>query len=226
MVTGGTSREHGRRRCSRGFTLVELLLAVAIAGVVMAGVYSVYISQESSYVAQAQVTALEQKVRAAMFFMQRDISMAGCDPTGHAGAGILTAGSHSIRFTEDLNGDGDPAEYNEDITYALYTSKGIQKLGRKSPFTATNQPVIEGVDALDFVYLDAAGNVLPAPVSDPSRIRSIQITLVVRGEKMDPHFSNTTIYRNQFDVPVFGPANDHFRRRLLTAQVLCRNLAF
>ncbi len=226
MLIRGKKQEDRRGRFSQGFTLVELLIAVAIAGIVMGGIYSVYRSQQSSYVAQAQVTALEQQVRAAMFFMQRDISMAGCDPTGHANAGILAAGSNFIRFTEDLNGNGDPGEYNEDIAYALYRTGGVQKLGRKTPFTATNQPVAEGVDALDFVYLDAAGNVLLTPVSDPSRIRSVQITLVVRGDKADPHFSNTTIYRNQFGARIFGPANDHFRRRLLTAEVLCRNLAF
>lgn len=222
----GKKREGGRWRSSSGFTLVELLIAVAIAGIVMAGIYSVYLSQQSSYAAQAQVTALEQKVRAAMYFMQRDISMAGCDPSGNSHAGILTADSHSIRLTEDLNGDGDPTAYNEDVTYSLYTSKVIQKLGRKSPFTASNQPVVEDVDALDFVYLDAAGHVLATPVSDPSRIRSVQITLVVKADKGDPRYFNTHVYRNQAGDVVFGPGNDHFRRRLLTAEVLCRNLAF
>ncbi len=226
MPIMGKKREGGRWGSSHGFTLVELLIAVAIAGIVMGGIYSVFLSQQSSYEAQAQVTALEQKVRAAMYFMQRDISMAGCDPSGNAHAGILTAGSHSIRLTEDLNSNGDSTEYNEDVTYDLYTTGGIQKLGRKSPFTASNQPVVEDVDALDFLYFDAAGNVLPTPVSDPSRIRSVQITLVVRGEKTDPRFSNTTIYRNQAGTSIFGPANDHFRRRLLTAEVMCRNLAF
>jgi len=226
MPNIGKKREGGRWRSSHGFTLVELLIAVAIAGIVMGGIYSVFLSQQSSYEAQAQVTALEQKVRAAMYFMQRDISMAGCDPTGNANAGILTAGAHSIRLTEDLNSNGDSTEYNEDVTYALYTTGGIQKLGRKSPFTASNQPVVEDLDALDFLYFDAAGNVLPTPVSDPSRIRSIQITLVVRADKADRHFSNTTIYRNQAGTSIFGPANDHFRRRLLTAEVMCRNLAF
>jgi len=222
----GKKREGGRWRSSHGFTIVELLIAVAIAGIVMGGIYSVYLSQQSSYAAQTQVTALEQKVRAAMYFMQRDISMAGCDPSGRANARILTADANSIRITEDLNANGDPGEYNEDITYDLYTSGGIQKLGRKSPFPAHNQPVAELVDALDFVYLDAEGNVLPTPVSDPKQIRSVQITLVVRADEPDPQFSNTTIYRNQAGTPLFGPANDHFRRRLMTAEVLCRNLAF
>jgi len=226
MVILRSNRKNEKQRFRQGFTLVELLVAIAIAGIVMAGIYSVYRSQQSSYAAQAQVTALEQKVRAAMYFMQRDISMAGCDPTGHANAGILTADSHSIRLTEDLNSDGNPNEYNEDIAYSLYTSDGVQKLGRKSPVTASNQPVVENVDALDLVYLDEAGNVLPTPVPNPSRIRSIQITLVVRAQKEDPHFSNSTVYRNQAGIPIFGPANDHFRRRLLTTEVLCRNLAF
>jgi len=214
------------RKRTAGFTLVETLIALTIAGVVMGGIYSVYLSQQGSYTAQEQVTALEQKVRAAMYFMNRDISMAGCDPTGNANARILTATAHSIRFTEDLNGNGDASEYNEDITYSLYMSGGIQKLGRKTPFTANNQPVAENVEALDFIYLDKNSNVLPTPVADPSRIRSVQITLVVRADRKDPHYRNANVYKNQQGQVVLGPENDNFRRRLMTAQVLCRNLAF
>jgi type IV pilus assembly protein PilW len=215
-----------RCHAAPGFTLVELLIGVAIAGIVMGTIYSVYLSQQRSYAAQVQVTMLEQKARAALYFLQRDLSMAGCDPTGKAHARILTADPDSIRFTEDLNANADPSEYNEDIAYGLYTSGGVRKLGRKTPFTANNQPVAEQVDALDFVYLDATGAPLTAPVSDPSRIRSVQITVVVRGESADPQFSNTTIYRNQQGNVIFGPVNDHFRRRSMTTQVLCRNLAF
>jgi hypothetical protein len=138
----------------------------------------------------------------------------------------------SIRVTEDLNGDGDPSEYNEDITYSLYIpTDGIQKLGRRSPYEknnhpVSNQPVVESVDALNFVYLDAAQNVLAAPVDDPSKIRSVQITLVVRADRAQPGYVDSTIYRNQEGDVIFGPANDHNRRRLVTAEVRCRNLAF
>ncbi|MBN1907686.1 MAG: prepilin-type N-terminal cleavage/methylation domain-containing protein, partial [Deltaproteobacteria bacterium] len=62
-----------------GFTLVELLIAMAIAGVVMAGVYSAYSSQQRSYLAQEQVAAVQQNLRVAMYFMEREIRMAGCD---------------------------------------------------------------------------------------------------------------------------------------------------
>ncbi len=214
------------RKGQPGFTLVELLIAVAIAGIVMGGVYSVYVSQQGSYEAQQQVAAIEQKVRTAIYFLNRDIAMAGCDPRGNADARILTADANAIRLTEDLNDNGDAGEYNEDITYSLYTSKGVRKLGRKTPFTANNQPVAENVERLDFVYLDRNGQVLAAPVADPSLIRSVQITLVVRADKADPRYTNQHIYRNQQKQTLLGPNNDHFRRRLMTAEVWCRNLTF
>jgi type IV pilus assembly protein PilW len=215
------------RKGVQGFTLVELLVAVAIAGVVMAGVYSVYVSQQGSYEAQLQVAAIEQKARAAVYFLNRDIAMAGCDPAGNADARILLADAHSIRFTEDLNGNGDAGEYNEDITYSLYTSKdGIQKLGRKTPFAANYQPVAENVETLDFVYLDHNDQVLATPVAHPSLIRSVQITLVVRADTMDPRYTNQHIYSNQQGQTLLGPNNDHFRRRLMTTEVWCRNLSF
>ncbi len=220
------------RKGQPGFTLVELLVAVAVAGMVMGGVYSVYVSQQGSYEAQQQVTTIEQKVRAAVYFLNRDIAMAGCDPGGNADARILAADANSIRFTEDLNGNGDAAEYNEDITYSLYTSKGILKLGRRTPYNdknnnpVKNQPVAENVERLDFVYLDRNGQVLVTPVADPSLIRSVQITLVVRADKVDPRYTNQHTYTNQQGQTLLGPNNDHFRRRLVTTEVWCRNLTF
>jgi len=65
----------------KAFTLIELLLALAISGVVMAGVYSAYYSQQKSYITQEQVAAMQQNLRAAMYIIQREIRMAGCDPT-------------------------------------------------------------------------------------------------------------------------------------------------
>jgi type IV pilus assembly protein PilW len=220
------------RKGQPGFTIVELLIAVAIAGTVMGGVYSVYVSQQGAYEAQQQVAAMEQKVRAAMYFLNRDIAMAGCDPAGNANARILAADANSIRLTEDLNGNGDASEYNEDITYSLYTSDGVQKLGRRTPYNdknskpVKNQPVAENVERLNFVYLDRNGQVLPTPVADPSLIRSVQITLVVRADTVDSRYINQHIYSNQQGQTLLGPKNDHFRRRLTTTEVWCRNLTF
>ena len=89
-----------------GFTLTELLVALAISGVVMAGIYSAYYSQQKSYVTQEQVVAMQQNLRAAMYYMEREIRMAGCDPTGSAGANIMIANTAELQFRIDENGDG------------------------------------------------------------------------------------------------------------------------
>ena len=226
-----------------GFTLAELLVAVAIAGIVMAGVYSAYSSQQRSYIAQEQVAAVQQNLRVAMYFMEREIRMAGCDPKGTAGAGIQMASPDSIRITMDITGgetdgldndgdseideadeagfgDGDTNDVNEDVTYSLYTSGGIQKLGRKKPST-NNQPVAENIDSLNLVYLDKDEK----PTLALAEIRSVQITLVARTARGDRGFKNTTIYTNQQGDQVFVSPGDNFRRKRLTTQVNCRNLA-
>ena len=42
---------------AQGFTAIEIMLAIAIAGIVMASFYSVYISQQSSYLQQEEVAS-------------------------------------------------------------------------------------------------------------------------------------------------------------------------
>ena len=94
-------------RHDRGFTLIELLMAVAIAGVVVGGVYSVYLTQQKSYLAQQEIVEMQQNLRAAMQLMEREIRMAGYTPYEESGAGIQTANANSIRFTMDIHDGSD-----------------------------------------------------------------------------------------------------------------------
>lgn len=248
---------------NNGFTLVELLIAVAISGFIAAAVFMTYKSQNKSYLAQEKVATMQQNIRSAMYYMEREIRMAGYDPTGNAGAKIETANANSIRFTMDVTGghndgidndndgivdedtdgidnngdgvidrgteadefwfsDGNLDDSNEDVTYSLYTSDGIKKLGRKSPSTANNQPIAEDIDALNFVYLDEDGNV----AASIPEIRSIQITLVARASEGDNSFVNNRKYFNQQGTCVLdlSASPDNIRRKLLTTTVNGRNM--
>jgi type IV pilus assembly protein PilW len=200
----------------RGFTLVELLVSVALAGVVMATVYSSYVSQQKAYVTQEQVAMMQQNLRAALYHLERDIRMAGYDPTGKAGAGIVTANANSIRFTkDDGTQDGDLLDSNEDITYSL----DGQRILRKNP---GNQQVAENIDALNFVYLDANGAVT-ATLND---IRSVQISIVARTPRQDTGFTDPTVYTNFQGTTIYTPTGDNlkFRRNILRVEVKCRNI--
>lgn len=209
-----------RLRYSSGFTLIEILIVLAITGVVMAGIYQVYISHQRTYVTQLQVVEMQQNLRAASFYLAKDLRMAGFDPTDAFNFGIITAQSNLIRFTKDTNENG-ILDSNEDITYGLYDAygDGDSDLGRRVG-GGGYQPVAENIDVLNFVYFDADGN---TPVANVNDIRSVQITIIARSER-DLKFTDTTAYYNDQGDLLLSAQNDHHRRRLSTYRVQCRNM--
>ena len=63
----------------KGVSLIELLVALVICGIVVAGVYRFFITQNRAYSVQDQVIEAQQNVRLAMEILLRDLRMAGYD---------------------------------------------------------------------------------------------------------------------------------------------------
>ena len=61
----------------RGFTLVELIIYIAIVGVVMGAIYTMFYRHQDSYLVQDRVALLQQNLRGAMTLLADDIQMAG-----------------------------------------------------------------------------------------------------------------------------------------------------
>jgi type IV pilus assembly protein PilW len=206
-----------QRQYEKGFTLIELLVAMAIALVVMAGVYSVYYSQQKSYVVQEQVVAVQQNLRAGMTLLSLDIMSAGYDPIGTFDTGLTMMGNNSLAFTR-LNESGVTVET---IQYGRDVINSIDVLYRE--FNGTRLPVAENIDWLYFDYLDDSRN----PVTNPANIgnvRSIQVTMVARTGRGDPGYVDNKVYWNKQHTDSFGPQHDNLRRRVLTREIKCRNL--
>jgi type IV pilus assembly protein PilW len=229
---GNNSREgKGERelRSQKGFTLMELMVAMAVAGIVMAGVYSAYYSQQKSFVVQDELAEMQQNLRAAMFFMAREIRMAGCNPTGGANAKIENdSTANTIHFTMDLRGkdpddpaDGDTSDPNEDITYTLadLDGNGITEIVRDTG--GGQQIVAENIDALDFRYLNESGSDFAGSYM---AIRSVQITIVARTGRGDLGYQDTTSYTNLQGAQILASPSDNFRRKTLATNIKCRNL--
>ncbi|HBL54102.1 MAG TPA: hypothetical protein DDZ34_08860 [Syntrophaceae bacterium] len=203
-----------------GFSLIELMIAMAVGLVLLAAVYSVFNMQNKELNKQEQITEMQQNARMAMAMISRDLTMAGYGPSSMARCtgtttatnapclGITAANANSISFTMDVTDasgtgvpDGDRDDAHENITYDVYTSSGVPALGRKSSTTANKMPVVENVSALAFTYLPATGT---TATTNLSLIRRVQISITTRTANVDRNTGNYLYYNL---VSVVAPRN-------------------
>ncbi|MBF0413768.1 MAG: prepilin-type N-terminal cleavage/methylation domain-containing protein [Desulfamplus sp.] len=198
----------------KGFTLVELMVAMTISSIVGILMVSAYQVQVRSKNTQEELTDMNQTVRSAFETMNDEIRMAGLDPLSTANAGIMTATPGEISFSFDIKDnagtnapDGDVNDPGEIIRYRLTNDadndgvnddikSGVEcHLGR-SESGGPLEPFALNVDAVNFVYLtddnDGDGNpdVIPTPITTQSlrnSIRTVELTVVARaGTKSGP----------------------------------------
>ena len=90
-------------RKEKGFTLVELLVAMAISGIVVAAVYTAFVTQQKSYTIQDQVAEAQQNARVGLDLIAREVRMAGY-------------GQPTWALPADTDGDGDNEQVTDPVT--------------------------------------------------------------------------------------------------------------
>lgn len=191
-----------------GFTLIEVLVSIALLSIFSAAAMAVLIPLSRSYTTTDVASSAQQVVRMAVEFMANDIRLAGLDPLQQAGAGLQEANATSIRFTCDrvnvvagdteANGgiDNDNFE-NISYYYEAATNSLNLRLYSGAP-VQTTQAIVNNVTNLEFRYFDEEGVV----TGDLDLIRSVQISMTVEEDAG----SGGTVERSY------------------TTRVLCRNL--
>jgi len=134
----------------QGFTLIEVLIAMAMSTIVAGGVFLAYRTQQASYVAQEQVAAMQQNLKAAMFYMGREIRMAGYDTAISGNFGIQTAAPNSITFTCDVTGGESDGRDNDKDGVTDEDTNGIDDDG--------DGTIDTGFEADEFEFGDGVAN--------------------------------------------------------------------
>ena len=190
----------------RGFTLIELLIALAVGSLLMGGIYGILIQQRNVYAMHQQMLEMRQNVRMGLDVMTNDIRMAGFDPTGNAGAGIVTAEAGLMRFTLDRNGSGTIGDAAfEDVAYrARSGSLRIQSVREKA---SGFQAVVDTIQRLRFCYVLAGSDpqapcVPQVPARELHTIRAVRLTLTARASRRDPRYTENGGYRTLERVAV------------------------
>jgi type IV pilus assembly protein PilW len=136
-------------KSQKGFTLVEMLIVVAISGIVGSAIIGFFIAQQRSHTSQEQVTYMQQNIRAGLGIMLRELRMAGYDPD-----------------RDGLAAFSDPA-LNQ-ITIQMYDSAGtlvttpfthfVDAANNQYDLRRNNQAMAEGIEDVAFAFAyDADG---------------------------------------------------------------------
>ncbi|MBO1223415.1 MAG: prepilin-type N-terminal cleavage/methylation domain-containing protein [Candidatus Scalindua sediminis] len=168
----------------QGFTMVELVVGLAISLILMGIAVKIFLVQQKAYNVQQQLSEMQQNIRAATDIIVRETKMAGYDPTdlGFDGIGNNSSAT-SIQILADLDGNGLTTDPNEDITYKYYDDPDFQ-IKRKGSTGGSFQPLAENIEAFTLKYFNANGDEIGT--TTPNLIRQIQITITGRTAKVDP----------------------------------------
>ncbi len=217
-----------------GFTLMELMIAMAISGVLLAGMVMAFTGQSRSYNTQQEITELQEDIRASLGLMTSEIRLAGYDPTTTADAKILLANATEFQFSQDITdnagtgpSDGDTDDANEIIHYKINTAGS---LGRATG-VGNLQPIAENTENLAFEYLV---NLTPetwtqtpgTTAADLKKIRAVKISVLARTKRQTSSATDTSA----FIPPIAGagtwtPATPgKYQRRMMSVVVQCRNI--
>ena len=150
----------------QGFSLIELMIAMALGAFIIAGLVSVFISASQSYTTQQALVEIQDKGRFAIEKIRDDIQRAGLglksadDPVKLVAAGGTTDCNTNFEVLEIY--------YNENAAAVAtlrcyYLDAGELKrnettVGSAAP-VATEIIIIDRIDQLDFLFaVDADGN--------------------------------------------------------------------
>jgi type IV pilus assembly protein PilW len=202
----------------RGFTLVEILVALAIGALLTSGFVQIFSSSKKTYLIQDNLSRLQENARFAMDFLARDIRMAGhinnavpssifngiavtgCEetncptlasafPTGRSGDAIrVSYDSTTDCLDQDVTGRAQNIFYVRD--------QSLQCLGNGPG--SRSQPLVEGVEDMQILYGEdttpndgnfIANRYLPANDAALDMENVVSVRIVLTVRTLDDHMA-------------------------------------
>jgi prepilin-type N-terminal cleavage/methylation domain-containing protein len=185
---------------TKGITLLELLIALVICGIAIAGVYRLFIVQSKAYTVQDQVAEVQQSIRSAMEILLRDLRMTGYD-NDSLSSKVTVANPIIIGDGSKLNPIIVEYEYDDTTRYTVsYWVEGAPLILKRqltrtkddgSSITETAD-LLENVDIFNLTYgidTNDDGGVeswVPAGGVGISKVVAVRVTLTGKPDQTKP----------------------------------------
>ena len=201
-------------RKNEGVTLIELLVALALSGILMAALYRVFIGGQRIYTVQEQVVDMQQNARAAIDRMTREIRMSGyrkdiLDSQGNVGGftQVITPGNN----VNNIGNNDDRITIiiaDKAITYRLqWNNTDLETPVLVRDENGASEVLADNIETLQFTYTLRSGTVMDSP-TNPDDIRMVKVSFTARTKSADPQLSG-----------------DGYRRRKLSSFATVRNMS-
>jgi type IV pilus assembly protein PilW len=177
MTRAVRQRSAASRHPEAGFTLVEVMSALAILAVAMTAVFATFTTQQKSFTVQSRVVEMQQNIRQGLEYLTRDIRLAGYGlpiavalpsnvlPSGTSIRTLFpvdnTTGPDSLYLIYML--DMDASQPPTTNTILMASGAGLVNVASITGFVATGGELVlitDGTFADLFETSAAAGNVL------------------------------------------------------------------
>ncbi|NIO04401.1 MAG: prepilin-type N-terminal cleavage/methylation domain-containing protein [Proteobacteria bacterium] len=151
----------------KGLSLIEMMIALVIAAMVIAGVYRTFTIQQRSFVFQEQVSEAQQNVRAVMDLVAYDIRMAGFGMPAWAVGGV----ANEIRIDQ-----GSPADFTIVGVFSapIATLSNDATMGQSQIILNTNGQSLEFTAGDNLLVFESDRAVLP--ILPPASVLAAPLT--------------------------------------------------
>ncbi len=182
------------RQNDRGFTLMEVMIALALSVMTIGAIYSIYRDQVQSQLVRDDTLNMQQHVRAALDLIVLELKMAGYDPR-HVNQDDIPSNDFEgiaydptrLMMKADLNGNGRIAEANESVLFSYDSSA---KMIRRDT-GGGKQPLAEHIENFSISYVDENGQL----TTESKEVRQLELTIKGRTARPDPKYPNNEGYR-------------------------------
>jgi prepilin-type N-terminal cleavage/methylation domain-containing protein len=188
MTKTSSTRARGSRRGQAGFTLTELLMAIALFTIFGGGLYAAFFSGSDATSSQRTQLTAQSDSRAAVDRLTRELRQA-ITPDGGATAPVVAVSPTSITFFTDLDlAAGASGTRPSRVRYSVVSGQLLREeaapVGAAPPYTYTvgyGPPIVLAQDVRTtnpvFQALTAQGVLLASPVPQPRDIAMVRIAL-------------------------------------------------
>ncbi len=236
---------HMKHDLLRGFTIVEVMVALVITSILLLGVINIFVASKTTYTLQNGVARLQENARYAIQVMTRSIQMAGYNTNSVLAAPFTAAGS--------TDGGGNASDTIR-VSYAAATdclntdtagtggiATDVFTVDATPSLTCNGTAIVDGVQNLQVLYgVDTTGGLSGGPdgIADSyvpagsvptwgnssltGGITSVRIALLINTADNVNTATDGNTY-NLLDAPALGPFADQMVRRIYTQTILLRN---